>query len=252
MEMNLESIRKFVNEQVAPVDFLKLLKEDGPNKDAPDNDPPPEDLDGGDDGEGGGGEDDLGGGDFSDDGGGDLGGDAGGDLGGDIGGGPAGGPGGGAGGDSGEELGDETEATDNRFADREDDPDFTGASGEGSAAEGNPPGGMIYDVEGVLKGVNDAINSTDVNLAEIDDAKNVLEVIANGKKLIPQDFQEIHDYQSFSDIVNRALFQTDDNTKNYFKMKIKQAILDIQNQKKIDASKNAGEVDTMRDLASKF
>ena len=35
-------------------------------------------------------------------------------------------------------------------------------------------------------------------------------------------------------------------------MKIKHAILDIQNQKKIDASKNAGEVDTMRDLASKF
>lgn len=249
MEMNLESIRKFVNEQVAPVDFLKLLKEDGPDDDAPSDDNPPEDLDGGDDGDGGDG------GDFSDDGGdlgGDLGGDAGGDLGGDIGGGPAGGPGGGAGGDSGEELGDETEATDNRFADREDDPDFTGASGEGSAAEGNPPGGMIYDVEGVLKGVNDAINSTDVNLAEIDEAKNVLEVIANGKKLIPQDFQEIHDYQSFSDIVNRALFQTDDNTKNYFKMKIKQAILDIQNQKKIDASKNAGEVDTMRDLASKF
>lgn len=249
MEMNLESIRKFVNEQVAPVDFLKLLKEDGPDDDAPSDDNPPEDLDGGD--EGGGGD----GGDFSDDGGdlgGDLGGDAGGDLGGDIGGGPAGGPGGGAGGDSGEELGDETESTDNRFADREDDPDFTGASGEGSAAEGNPPGGMIYDVEGVLKGVNDAINSTDIDLAEIDDAKNVIEVIANGKKLIPQDFQEIHDYQSFSDIVNRALFQTDDNTKNYFKMKIKQAILDIQNQKKIDASKNAGEVDTMRDLASKF
>ena len=247
MEMNLESIRKFVNEQVAPVDFLKLLKEDGPDDDAPSDDNPPEDLDGGDEGGGDGGDGDLGGGDFSDDGG-DLGGDAGGDLGGDIGG---GGPAGGPGGDTGE-LGDETEATDNRFDDREDDPDFTGASGEGSAAEGNPPGGMIYDVEGVLKGVNDAINSTDVNLAEIDDAKNVLEVIANGKKLIPQDFQEIHDYQSFSDIVNRALFQTDDNTKNYFKMKIKQAILDIQNQKKIDASKNAGEVDTMRDLASKF
>lgn len=245
MEMNLESIRKFVNERVAPVDFLKLLKEDGPDDDTPSDDNPPEDLDGGD--AGGGDDEDLGGGDFSDDGGGDLGGDAGGDLGGDFGGGPGGGPGG----DTGE-LGDETEATDNRFADREDDPDFTGASGEGSAAEGNPPGGMIYDVEGVLKGVNDAINSTDVNLAEIDDAKNVLEVIANGKKLIQQDFQEIHDYQSFSDIVNRALFQTDDNTKNYFKMKIKQAILDIQNQKKIDASKNAGEVDTMRDLASKF
>lgn len=247
MEMNLESIRKFVNEQVAPVDFLKLLKEDGPDDDAPSDDNPPEDLDGvDDDGGGDGGDGDLGGGDFSDDGG-DLGGYAGGDLGGDIGGGPGGGPDG----DTGE-LGDETEATDNRFADREDDPDFTGANGEGSAAEGNPPGGMIYDVDGVLKGVNDAINSTDVNLAEIDDAKNVLEVIANGKKLIPQDFQEIHDYQSFSDIVNRALFQTDDNTKNYFKMKIKQAILDIQNQKKIDASKNAGEVDKMRDLASKF
>ena len=248
MEMNLESIRKFVNEQVAPVDFLKLLKEAGPDDDAPSDDNPPEDLDGG--------SDDDGGADFSDDaggdlGGGDLGGDAGGDLGGDIGGGPAGGPGGGPGGDTGE-LGDETEATDNRFADREDDPDFTGASGEGSAAEGNPPGVMIYDVEGVLKGINDAISSSDINLAEIDNAKNVIEVIANGKKLITQDFEEIHDYQSFSDIVNRALFQTDDNTKNYFKMKIKQAILDIQNQKKIDASKNAGEVDTMRDLASKF
>ena len=249
MEMNLESIRKFVNEQVAPVDFLKLLKEAGPDDDAPSDDDTPEDL-GGDEGGSDGGDGDLGG-DFSDDGG-DLGGDIGGDLGGDIGvGGPAGGPGGGPSGDTGE-LGDETEAVDNRFADREDDPDFTGASGEGSAAEGNPPGGMIYDVDGVLKGVNDTINSTDVNLAEIDEAKNVLEVIANGKKLIPQDFQEIHDYQSFSDIVNRALFQTDDNTKNYFKMKIKQAILDIQNQKKIDASKNAGEVDTMRDLASKF
>ena len=249
MEMNLESIRKFVNEQVAPVDFLKLLKEAGPDEDAPSDDDTPEDL-GGDEGGSDGGDGDLGG-DFSDDGG-DLGGDIGGDLGGDIGvGGPAGGPGGGPSGDTGE-LGDETEAVDNRFADREDDPDFTGASGEGSAAEGNPPGGMIYDVDGVLKGVNDTINSTDVNLAEIDEAKNVLEVIANGKKLIPQDFQEIHDYQSFSDIVNRALFQTDDNTKNYFKMKIKQAILDIQNQKKIDASKNAGEVDTMRDLASKF
>lgn len=247
MEMNLESIRKFVNEQVAPVDFLKLLKEAGPDDDAPSDDPPPEDLDGGDDDAGG---DDVGGGDFSDDGG-DLGGGDGGDLGGDIGGGPAGGPGGGPGGDTGE-LGDETEAVDNRFADREDDPDFTGANGEGSAAEGQPAGGMIYDVEGVLKGVNDAINSTDVNLAEIDDVKNILEVIANGKKLIPQDFEEIHDYDSFSDIVNRALFQTDDNTKNYFKMKIKQAILDIQNQKKIDASKNAGEVDTMRDLASKL
>jgi hypothetical protein len=247
MEMNLESIRKFVNEQVAPVDFLKLLKEAGPDDDAPSDDDPPEDLDGGSD-------DDAGGDDFSDDAGGDLGGgDLGGpdgDLGGDMGGGA--GPAGGPGGDSGEELGDETEATDNRFADREDDPDFTGASGEGSAAEGNPPGGMIYDVEGVLKGVNDAINSTDVNLAEIDNAKNVLEVIANGKKLIPQDFEDIHDYQSFSDIVNRALFQTDDSTKNYFKMKIKKAIIDIQNQKKMDASKDAGEVDSMRDLASKF
>ena len=247
MEMNLESIRKFVNEQVAPVDFLKLLKEAGPDDDAPSDDPPPEDLDGSDDDAGG---DELGGGDFSDDGG-DLGGGDGGDLGGDMGGGPAGGPGGSPGGDTGE-LGDETEAVDNRFADREDDPDFTGANGEGSAAEGKPAGGMIYDIEGVLKGVNDAINSSDINLAEIDNAKNVLEVIANGKKLIPHDFEEIHDYQSFSDIVNRALFQTDDSTKNYFKMKIKKAILDIQNQKKMDASKDAGEVDTMRDLASKF
>lgn len=244
MEMNLESIRKYVNEQVAPVDFLKLLKEDGPDDEAPKDDDPPEDLDGG-------GDDDLGGGDggdFSDDGAGDLGG---GDLGGgDLGGGSAGGPGGGSG-EPGE-LGDETEAVDNRFADREDDPDFTGANGEGSAAEGKPAGGMIYDIEGVLKGINDTISSSDINLAEIDDAKNILEVIANGKKLIPQDFDELHDYQSFSDIINRALFQTDEKTQNYFKLKIKQAILDIENQKKIDASKNAGEVNTMRDLASKF
>ena len=244
MEMNLESIRKYVNEQVAPVDFLKLLKEDGPDDEAPKDDAPPEDLDGGSDDDLDGGD---GGGDFSDDGAGDLGGDLGG---GDLGGGPAGGPGGGSG-EPGE-LGDETEAVDNRFADREDDPDFTGANGEGSAAEGKPAGGMIYDIEGVLKGINDTISSSDINLAEIDDAKNILEVIANGKKLIPQDFDELHDYQSFSDIINRALFQTDENTQNYFKLKIKQAILDIENQKKIDASKNAGEVNTMRDLASKF
>ena len=246
MEMNLESIKKYVNEKVTPVDFLKLLKEASPDDDEPNDDNPPEDLDGGDEG----GSDDLGG-DFGDDAGGDLGGDDGGDLGGDIGGGPAGGPADGPGGDTGE-IGDETEAVDNRFADREDDPDFTGASGEGSAAEGNPAGAMIYDVEAVLKGINNTISSSDINLAEIDRAKNVLEVIANGKKLKAEDFDGIEDDQSFSDIINRSLFQADEKTQNYFKMKIKRAILDAQNQKKIDAAKQNGEVDYMRDLASKF
>ena len=243
MEMNLESIVNFVNEKVEKVDFAKLLREaDGDDSDFSDN----EDLGGGDEGGDVGGDDDFGGDDLGDAPDGDFGG-------GDMGGGPSGGPGGPSG-DSGEELGDEEDAAGaNKFADREDDPDFVGGSSDSdSAAEGTPAGGMIYDTESVLKGINSTISSSDINLAEIDNAKNVLEVIANGKKLKPEDFEDVHDYQSFSDIVNRSLFQTDENTQNYFKMKIKRAILDIQNQKKIDASKNAGEVDTMRDLASKF
>ena len=242
MEMNLESIKKYVNETVGTVDFVKLLTEaepdDGPEEDlggddGPSDDGPSDDDFGGDDDIGG--PDDFGGPDDS----------------GDFGG---GGPSGGSHGDSGEDLGDDEEAAgDARFADREDDPDFVGGSNEeGSAAEGKPSGAMIYDTEGVLDGINNTVNASDVNLAEIDKAKNVLEVIANGKKLKPEDFDDIQDYQSFSDIINRALFQTDDKTQNYFKLKIKSAILAIQNQNKIDAAKKTGEVDTMRDLASKF
>ena len=240
MEMNLESIKKYVNEKVGTVDFVKLLTEaepdDGPEEDLGGDDGPADDDFGGDDDIGG--ADDFGGPDGS----------------GDFGGGPSGGSHGGPHGDSGESLGDDEEAVgDSKFADREDDPDFVdGSNEEGSAAEGNPAGGMIYDTEGVLDGINNTINASDVNLAEIDKAKNVLEVVANGKKLKSEDFDDIKDYQSFSDIINRALFQTDDKTQNYFKLKIKTAILAIQNQNKIDAAKKAGEVDTMRDLASKF
>ena len=237
MEMNLESIRKFVNERVEPIDFLKLLKEAGPEDDAPADDGA-EDAGG----EDLGGDEDLGGGDVGPD---DMGG--GDDFGGDF-----GGPSEGPSGDSGEELGDDTDAVDHRFDDREDDPDFTGISSDGSAAEGKPSGEVIYDIEGVLKGINNTISSSDVNLAEIETAKNVLEVIANGKKLKPEDFDSIKDDQSFSDLINRSLFQTDDKTQNYFKLKIKSAILDLQNQKKIDAAKETGEVDSMRNLASKF
>lgn len=237
MEMNIESIRKYVDESVKPVDFLKLLSEAGP-EDEPEaiDDEPAGESDG---------KDDLGG---DDDFGGDLGGD---DFGGgDFGGGPGGHEGSG---DSGEDLGDDTETTGDKFADREDDPDFVVVQDpEGSAAESNPSGQVIYDVEGVLKGINNTISAGEVNLSEIDNAKNVLEVVANGKKLIAADFDGIQDYESFSDIINRSLFQTDEKTQNYFKMKIKAAILAVQNDKKIDASKNAGEVDNMRNLASKF
>ena len=235
MEMNLESIDKYVNEKVGNVDFHKLLTEAEPE------DAPEEDLGGGDDAPADddlGGDDDFGGAD-------DLGGDDVGDFGGD--------PGGGSSGDSGESLGDEEEAVDNKYADREDDQDYIGSKNDaGSAAEGNPAGSMIYDVEGVLNGINDTVSTAEVNLAEIDKAKNVLEVVANGKKLIDADFDEIKDYQSFSDIINRALFQVDDKTQNYFKMKIKAAILAVQNRKKIDSAKKDSEVDSMRELASKF
>lgn len=241
MEMNIESIRKYVDEAVKPVDFLKLLSEAGPEDE-------PEAID--DEPAGGSDEkDDLGG---DDDFGGDLGG--GDDFGGgDFGGAPSG-PGGHEGsGDSGEDLGDDTESTGDKFADREDDPDFVGVqNADGSAAESNPSGQVIYDIEGVLKGINNTISAGEVNISEIDKAKNVLEVVANGKKLIASDFDGIQDYESFSDIINRSLFQTDEKTQNYFKMKIKAAILAVQNDKKIDASKNAGEVDNMRNLASKF
>ena len=241
MEMNLESIKKYVNEKVTPVDFLKILTEAEPEEAGPEDkgvEDDTEDLEGGD-----GTIDDLGGPDG--DGGDDFGGSD--DFGGDTAGGldaPSG--------DSGESLEDETNS-DTRFADRDDDPDFIGSSSDtGSAAEGNPAGSMIYDVEAVLKGLNNTISSSDVDLEELDRAKNVLEVVANGKKLRAEDFDEIKDEESFSDIINRSLFQADEKTQNYFKMKIKRAILDAQIQKKLDAAKQEGEVDSMRDLASKF
>jgi hypothetical protein len=227
MEMNLESIKKFVNERVESVDFLKLLNEAEPDDDMPEDDMPEdlggEDLDDGPDAFEGPDRTDV-----------DMDSHSSGD-----------------GGDT--DSTKEPEETDDKYADREDDPDFSGLSqSEGSAAEDLPSGEVIYDIDGVLQGINSTVSSSDIDLSEIDKAKTILEIVANGKKLKGEDFEDIRDPQSFSDIVNRVLFQVDDKTQNYFKMKIKSAAISFQNQKKIEASENDGEAKALSDLASKI
>lgn len=230
--MALEDIRKFINERVKPVDFSQLLREaDG------DDEPPMEEPSG-----------DVGG--FEDAGPDDFEGgfdDASGDS----------GPGPGPSGSTGEDLegsGDSGEAEDDdKFRDREDDPDFKRVQpADRSAAETEPSGEALYDVEGVLRAIGSVVDSSDVDLAEIEPTQKILELIANGKKLKEEDFDPIHEYDSFSGIVKKCLEGVDENTRNYFNMKIKRAVLDIQKQKKIDASKAKGDVEQLRGLADKF
>lgn len=238
--MSIENIRQYVNERVKPIDFSKILLEDGPDDSAPPADEPPADDGGFDDTPP---EDDLGGGE-------DLGGDIGG--GGDLGG-FGSGPSGGSSSSGDAELGDETAGTDDKFRDREDDPDFKGApAGDGSPSDRGPGAVAIYDFDGVLAGLNKTIQANDVDLAEIDAAKNVLELVVNGKKLIDDDFKDIQNNESFSDIIKRSIESVDEKTKNYVTMKIKEALLDFQNAKKIDANKANGEVEQVRDITDKI
>lgn len=239
----LDDIRKFINERVKPVDFRALLLEDG--EDAPPADEPPAEEPPAEDG---GFDDDLGGEDL---GGGDMGGDGGdfgGGDGGDFGGGDFGGGSGGSSGEGDDETTEEDKPQGNdKYADREDDPDY-----QGKTIDGTPAAVAIYDMEGALEGLNTAVIADDVNLKEVEKAKTVIEVIANGKKLLPTDFEDINDNESFSDIIKRSLEKVDDKTRNYFSMKIKQALLAMQAQKKIEAGKADSEVDQIRDITDQI
>lgn len=246
-----DGLRKCLDERVKPVSFMELLKEDGedappPADDAPADDAPPaDDVPPADDG----GFDDAGGDGGFDDAGGDAGGFGGGGDGG-FGGGPSGGS---SDGES-EETDDKEDKGDDKFKDREDDPDFTRGLPDPtlSPANSGPAGAGIYDTDGVLAKLNQVIETNEIDLTEIDSAQNVLEVIANGKKLIDDDFKNITNNRSFSDIVKRALESVDDRTRNYFSFKIKDAILKIQRSKKIDANKAKGDVEQTRDLVGSF
>lgn len=235
-----EDFKKFVDERVKPVDFLKLLREDDEESSPADeggfDDAPPADEPGG-----------------FDDAGGDVGGfdDSGGDFGDSS---PAADLGGGSG-NTGEELGDETEKKgDDKFKDREDDPDFTAGLPDPtlSPANAGPSGAGVYDMDKVLQKLNSVIDSDSVDLSEIDNAKNVIELVANGKKLVDDDFKSITNNRSFSDIVKRSIEDADERTKNYISYKIKDAILRVQRAKKIDANKANGEVEQTRDLVGSF
>lgn len=234
-----EDFKKFVDERVKPVDFLKLLREDG-EEPAPEesgfDDAPPADEPGG-----------------FDDAGGDVGGFD--DAGGDVGDGGTSSVLGGDFGDTGEDLGDETDKKgDDKFKDREDDPDFTTGLPDPtlSPANAGPSGAGVYDMDKVLQKLNSVIDSDAVDLSEIDNAKNVIELVANGKKLVDDDFKSITNNRSFSDIVKRSIEDADERTKNYISYKIKDAILRVQRAKKIDANKANGEVEQTRDLVGSF
>ena len=250
-----DGLRKCLDERVKPVSFMELLKEDGEDAPPPADDAPADDAPPADDG----GFDDAGGDAGFDDAGGDAGGfdDAGGDAGGFGGGGDGGfggGPSGGSSEGGSEETDDKEDKGDDKFKDREDDPDFTRGLPDPtlSPANSGPAGAGIYDTEGVLAKLNQVIETNEIDLTEIDSAQNVLEVIANGKKLIDDDFKNITNNRSFSDIVKRALESVDDRTRNYFSFKIKDAILKIQRSKKIDANKAKGDVEQTRDLVGSF
>lgn len=225
-----DGLRKRLEERVEPVSFMDLLKEDGEDAPPPADDAPPADDGGFDDAGGFGGG--FGGGD----------------------GGFGGGPSGGSSDGGSEETDDQDKKGDDKFKDREDDPDFTRGLPDPTLSPGNsgPAGAGIYDTDGVLAKLNQVIETNEIDLTEIDSAQNVLEVIANGKKLIDDDFKNITNNRSFSDIVKRALESVDDRTRNYFSFKIKDAILKIQRDKKIDANKAKGDVEQTRDLVGSF
>jgi len=253
----LSEIKKYVSESVKPIDFVKILTEaddDAPKDDAPadggadaSGDDSPGDLGGGDPGGGDGGGEDLGG---------DAGGfdDAGGSGGGfdDFGGGDAGGFGGDSGSDgSTGSVGDDTQSSnEDKYADREDDPDFTKGPSDPSAspADAAPSGTTTYQVENVLSGLNKTIMSNEVDLSELEAAKKVIELISNGKKLLPEDFKDIINDKSFTDIVKRSLEGADDRTKNYYTMKIREGLQSLQIDKKVETSKSNSELDKTRDL----
>lgn len=246
-----DGLRKCLDERVKPVSFMELLKEDGEDAPPPADDAPADDAStpASSNPPSSAGFEDAGGdaGGFD-----DAGGDAGGFGGGD--GGFGGGPSGGSSEGGSEETDDQEKKGDDKFKDREDDPDFTRGLPDPtlSPANSGPAGAGIYDTEGVLAKLNQVIETNEIDLTEIDSAQNVLEVIANGKKLIDDDFKNITNNRSFSDIVKRALESVDDRTRNYFSFKIKDAILKIQRSKKIDANKAKGDVEQTRDLVGSF
>lgn len=252
----LSEIKKYVSESVKPIDFVQILKEagdDAPKDDAPADggsdapaDDAPADPGGGDAGGESGGEE------FGGDGGGfdDVGGSGGGFD--DFGGGDAGGFGGDGGSDgSTGSVGDDTQASnENKYADREDDPDFTKGPSDPSAspADAAPSGTTTYQVENVLTGLNKTIMSSDVDLSEIEAAKKVIELISNGKKLLPEDFKDIINDKSFTDIVKRSIEGADERTKNYYTMKIREGLQSLQIDKKVETSKSNSELDKTRDM----
>lgn len=251
----LSEIKKYVSESVKPIDFLKILTEAG--DDAPKDDAP---ADGGADSPAESAPADPGGDAGGDSGSEEFGGDAGGfdDIGGsgggfgDLGGGDAGEIGGGTGSDgSTGPVGDDTQSSnEDKYADREDDPDFTKGPSDPSAspADAAPSGTTTYQVENVLTGLNKTIMSNEVDLSEIEAAKKVIELISNGKKLLPEDFKDIINDKSFTDIVKRSIEGADERTKNYYTMKIREGLQSLQIDKKVETSKSNSELDKTRDM----
>lgn len=199
--------------------------------------------------------DDAGGGD--DVGGDDMGGD---DMGGDDpfaeGGDSGDTAGGGAGDGEGSEGGDGTdengEGEGEELPEREDDPDFTkGVSdSEDITITDNPSGKCIYDVEGIMKAIEAVLASLPENeLAEFDMVKKAVELIFNGKKLIPEDVT-FQNPKNASYLIKKIGEKVDEKTKNYMILKIKQPLIAQRDKQKEEIAAMKNDTSVIRDTIS--
>lgn len=241
-EKTMKNFREFLAEKMKEVSLLEDLEK--PERirltEADDDDPFADE---------GGGDDDLGG---DDEGGDPFGDDAGG---GDIGGGSDGGSDGGDS-DSGDgETGDTDKTEDEKKADEldleghEDDPDFTkGVENKDDVTLSDTPSGTcIYDVDGIMKSIAAVIQSTsDTDLAEIEMVKKAVELIFNGKILKPEDVT-FTNTENAAFLIKKIGENVDEETKNYMMLKIKEPLIKLRDQQKLDIAALKKDVNVARD-----
>lgn len=193
--------------------------------------------------------------------GGDVGGDpmAGGDMGGGdpMGGPPMGGPGGDDAGFDNAELGedDEEESDEDKklkeldLEGHEDDPDATSGikDTDNVTLPEKPAAESIYDFKSMFKSIA-AVRSTasEEELKGFDQVEKALTLIGNGKKLKMEDVA-FDDPESAMELINKVEEPLDIKLKNYIDLKIKQPIILYRDQNKADIAAKAAENDKARD-----
>lgn len=222
-ENKMINFKEYLDEKLTPIDFSDLNEKVEKIKlnEADDEDPFADD--GGDEG----------GDPFGDDAGGDEGGS---DDAGDE-----------ADGEGGEEESEEKEEI--NFDEWEDDPDFTKGTEnkDDITLSDSPAGQVIYDVDGIMKSINAVIQSTsEEDLAEINQVKQAVELIFNGKLLKPEDVT-FQNPKNASFLIKKIGENVDEKTKNYMILKIKTPLIQQRDQQKLDIANLKKDVSGIRD-----